>query len=168
MGTVLQKLLQCGSLSLTTNNLLLCGFSMGRSFIQDTSACSSVGILHGLQRYSLPPHGLLQGSTCSGVWSISSHSFTDWGASFLLFSCPFLSPSGIWPFLRWFPWVTTTLAIPCPAHWSCSCLCIPGLSWLRLPNSQPSPRAPLRLLDVSKTTVRLLGKNPNKQLSLVC
>lgn len=44
---------------------------------------------------------VLQGSICSGVWSTSSHSFTGWGASFLLFCSPLLCPSGTLPFLRW-------------------------------------------------------------------
>lgn len=168
-GTVLQELLQCRSLPQTTENLLLCGFCMARSFIQGMSACSSVGILHGLQSYSLLQHGLLQslqGDICSGVWSTSSHSFTNWGASFVLFCSPLFSPSGILPFLRCVSLRhhhhCTQGAWPHPTWvcWNCPCLCSPGISSQRLPNSQRLTSDTLGCVGCLKSYCQITWKKP--------
>ena len=57
-------------------NLLLCGLSMGCSFLQGTFTYS-IEVLRGLQGDNLLNNGLLQGlqwNTCSGTWSTSSTS----------------------------------------------------------------------------------------------
>lgn len=94
---------QRGSLPQTTDNLLLCGFSVGRSFIQGTSVCSSVGILHGLQR---PASARLTMVFCRAIFALVAGAPTPIPSlgcfSFSFVPLPSL-PQAFCPFLDVFP-----------------------------------------------------------------
>lgn len=170
-GTVLQELLQCRSLPQTTENLLLCGFCMARSFIQGMSACSSVGILHGLQSYSLL---LVFCRVCRAISALVSGAPPPIPSptgvlllfSFVLFCSPLFSPSGILPFLRCVSLRhhhhCTQGARPHPTWvcWNCPCLCSPGISSQRLPNSQRLTSDTLGCVGCLKSYCQITWKKP--------